>query len=203
MREGDESGGMVRCDGCGASVPGYDVVNYGSIEHGYRDLCTRCFNTEVASALGLERFENVCLQPIVMIDCAGERREFHFRMRLLGSIAALDAFELRANAPGGYQFQIVGTPDDEPLLLLGRLIERMRRTLSVRHLVRSEHGTEIADQRVCGKVGWDVSKSGRVPLLVIDGEEVSWDELGRMLMTFEGWQFRLEIFDRSEEIPPS
>jgi hypothetical protein len=39
-----------------------------------------------------------------------------------------------------------------------------------------------------------------VPLLVIDGREVSWDEMGRMLMSFEGWQFRLEIRDRSEEV---
>ena len=27
------------------------------------------------------------------------------------------------------------------------------------------------------------------------------DEFGRMLMTFEGFHFKLEIFDRSEEIP--
>jgi len=37
-------------------------------------------------------------------------------------------------------------------------------------------------------------------MLVIDGQEVSWDELGRMLMTFEGWQFRLTIGDRSDEV---
>jgi len=29
---------------------------------------------------------------------------------------------------------------------------------------------------------------------------LSWRELGRMLMTFEGWQFRLTIFDRSDEV---
>jgi hypothetical protein len=91
-------------------------------------------------------------------------------------------------------------PDDEPLSLLGRLIERMRRSLSVKHLVRGEHGTQIADQTVCGRIDWDASEDGRVPLLVIDGQEVSWHELGRMLMTFEGWQFRLAISDRSEEV---
>ena len=37
-------------------------------------------------------------------------------------------------------------------------------------------------------------------MLVIDGREVSWEEFGRMLMTFEGWQFRMEIRDRSEEV---
>ena len=51
-----------------------------------------------------------------------------------------------------------------------------------------------------GASEWDGSEDGRVPLLVIDGQEVSWDELGRMLMSFEGWQFRLAICDRSEEV---
>ena len=76
--------------------------------------------------------------------------------------------------------------------LLGRLIEQMRRSLSVTHLVRSEHGTRIADRTVCGRIEWDESEDGRVPLLVIDGQKISSDELGRMLMSFEGWQFRVE-----------
>jgi hypothetical protein len=50
------------------------------------------------------------------------------------------------------------------------------------------------------RIEWDETQPGRVPLLVIDGREVSWDEVGRMLMSFEGWQFRLEIRDRSEEV---
>ena len=99
--EGKQSGSMVCCEACGTAVPAYDVVNYGSIEQGYRELCNRCFNAEVASALGLERFENVRLHPVVMTDCAGERHEFHFRMRLLGSMAALDAFELTDRCAGG------------------------------------------------------------------------------------------------------
>ena len=198
--EGKQSGGMVCCEACGTAVPGYDVVHYGSIEQGYRELCSSCFNAEVASALGVERFENVRLQPIVMTDCAGEKHEFHFRLRLLGSMAALDAFELTDGAPGGYQFQMLGEPDDEPLSLLGRLIERMRRSLSVKHLVRGEHGTQIADDTVCGRIEWDQFEDGRVPLLIIDGQEVSWNEFGRMLMTFEGWQFRLAIRDRSDEV---
>jgi hypothetical protein len=198
--EGKQSGGMVCCEACGTAVPAYDVVHYGSIDQGYRELCSSCFNAEVASALGVERFENVRLQPVVMTDFAGEKHEFHFRLRLLGSMAALDAFEFTGGAPGGYQFHILGEPDDEPLSLLGRLIERMRRSLSVKHLVRGEHGTQIADETVCGRIEWDQSEDGRVPLLVIDGQKVSWNEFGHMLMTFEGWQFRPAIRDRSEEV---
>jgi hypothetical protein len=198
--EGKQSGGMVCCEACGTAVPAHDVAHDGSIDQGYRELCSSCFNAEVASALGVERFENVRLQPVVMTDCAGEKHEFHFRLRLLGSMAALDAFELIGGAPGGYQFQILGEPDDEPLSLLGRLIERIRRSLSVKHLVRGEHGTQIADETVCGRIEWDQSEDGRVPLLVIDGQKVSWNEFGHMLMTFEGWQFRPAIRDRSEEV---
>lgn len=114
-------------------------------------------------------------------------------------MVTLDAFEVKAGAPGGYQFQILGEPDNEPFSLLGRLMERMRRGLSVKYLSDSEYGTQVADRTVCGGIDWDVSADGRTPLLVIDGREVSWEDFGRMLMTFEGWQFRLDIFDQSEE----
>jgi len=200
MRDEGEQSNTTVCEACGTAVPSYDAVSYGSIEQGYRELCTSCFNAEVASALGLEHFEQVRLEPIVMTDCAGERHEFHFQIRLLGDVMALEAFELKAGVPGGYQFEILGEPDGEPLPLLGSLIERMRRSLSVRYLVRDEDGARIADQTVCGRIEWDASGDGRVPLLVIDGRDVSWDEFGRMLMSFEGWQFRVAIRDRSEEV---
>ena len=199
MSDGEHSNTTV-CAACGTAVPSYDVVRYGAIERGYRELCTSCFNAEVASALGLEHFEHVRLEPVVLTDCAGEQHEFHFRTRLLGDVMALEAFELRAGMPDGYQFEILGDPDGDPLPLLGSLIERMRRSLSVRYLVRDEHGIHIAEQTVCGRIEWDEFGDGRMPLLVIDGRDVSWDEFGRMLMSFEGWQFRVAIRDRSEDV---
>ena len=152
MRDEGEQSNTTICEACGTAVPSYDVVSYGSIDRGYRELCTRCFNAEVASVLGLERFEHVQLQPIVMMDCAGEKHEFHFGIRLLGHVMALDAFELKAGVPGGYQFEMLGEPDGETLSLLGSLIERIRRSLSVRYLERCEDGARIVDQTVCGRI---------------------------------------------------
>ncbi len=34
----------------------------------------------------------------------------------------------------------------------------------------------------------------------IDGRECTWEEFGRMRLSFEGWQFRLEVIDRTEEV---
>jgi hypothetical protein len=52
---------------------------------------------------------------------------------------------------------------------------------------------------VRGRVEWDDAQDGRLPRLNIDGRDISWDEFGCMLMTFEGWQFMLKISDKSEE----
>ncbi|MEQ1774603.1 MAG: hypothetical protein ABL891_12535 [Burkholderiales bacterium] len=201
MQKNDNLDSKSHCVSCGVATPGYDSVNFGSIEGGYRLLCTLCFNTEAAAKYGLDDFENIRFDQIVMADCAGAAHTFHFRTRLLGgTMVALDAFELRDGEPAGYQFEIIGDPEDDLMALLGRLIERMRRRLSVKHIEQSKYGLQIVDKTVRAQISSDDTEDERVPLLEIDGQEVTWEEFGRMLMTFEGWQFRMEIADRSEEV---
>jgi hypothetical protein len=93
-----------------------------------------------------------------------------------------------------------GEPDDDLLSLLGRLIERMRRRLAKRDLDETPLGLQIAGQSVRGRIEWDDATYGVLPLVVIDGQEVSWEQFGKMLMSYEGWQFRMEILDRGEEV---
>lgn len=86
-------------------------------------------------------------------------------------------------------------------MLLGRLIEKVRRDLFIKHLRNDEFGLHIADSLVVrGKIEWDDSQHGSMPLLAVDGREVTWQAFGRMLMSFEGWQFKLEIADQSEDL---
>ena len=83
--------------------------------------------------------------------------------------------------------------------LMAKLIEKMRRSLSMSYLSDDADGLHIADRTACGRIDCDLEQPLRMPLVVIDGREISWEQFGRMLMTFEGWQFKLQIFDRSEE----
>lgn len=189
----------VRCAVCNEAVPAFEVVNVGSIEKGYRELCSRCCNVEVAELGGFTRFEHLDFKPVTLTDSHGKQHEFHFRTHLFGPGVALDAFEIRAGSPAGYQFQIIGKPEEDLLVLLARLIEKIRRALSKKYLKKEKYGLQIADQIVCGKIGWDDAQDGSVPLLNIDGRDITWYEFGRMLMTFGGWQFKLEIRDKSEE----
>jgi hypothetical protein len=188
------------CHTCRAPIAGYDSVHYGSIETGYRDLCSRCFNEEVAS-LGDLDFQHVNFEPVEMPDAGGQMHRFHFRLHLLGDRVSLEAFELKDGAPGGYQFQMLDDAEADLFAVMGQLIERMRRALALRHLEKEPgFGLSIKDFLVRGRIDCDLESDDRMPQLIIDGRAISWEQFGRMLMGFEGWQFKLEIRDRSEEI---
>ena len=191
----------ITCDACRQPTPAHDVVNYGSMEGGYRQLCGRCFNEAAASRLGLQGFEHVDFEPVCMVDARGVKHEFQFRSWLCGTGLAIDAFELRDGSPAGYRFQVIGEPDDDPLELLGKLIGKMRRALALTHLEDTDLGPQVNDGLVLlGTVDSDPEEDHGVPMVVVDGSELSWDELGRMVATFEGWQFKLEFRDRSDEV---
>ncbi|TCG06954.1 hypothetical protein BZM27_22860 [Paraburkholderia steynii] len=187
-----------RCEQCGNQTPPWDTIHFGSGDGGHELICTLCFNARIAESNGFTDFENVRLDPVRITDCQGEPHHFHFQLRLLGDRIALDAFELRGEFRAGYRFQLIGEADDDVFVLLGRLVEKIRRALSVRHI--DFHECRIIDSTVRGRIEWDESQAGRVPLVVVDGKEVSGDELGRMLMSMEGWQFRLDIADPSDEV---
>ena len=191
----------IICDACHQPTPAHDVVNYGSMEGGYRKLCGRCFNGAAASRLGLQGFEHVVFEPVRMVDGRGAEHEFRFRNWLCGTGLAIDAFEMREGSPAGYRFQVIGEPDDDPLELLGKLIGKMRRALALTHLEDTDLGPQVNDGLVLlGTVDSDPEEDHGVPMVVVDGSELSWDELGRMVATFEGWQFKLEFRDRSDEV---
>jgi len=191
----------LRCHTCGRAIAGFESVHYGSIEGGYRDLCNRCFNEEVA-ATGEINFSHVQFEPLDVPDAAGAQHRFYFEVRLLGDKVSLQAFELISGDPGGYEFQVLGDAEADLFELMGQMVPRIRRLLAQQHLRTEPHmpGLHIADFIVRGRITWDDNEDGRLPMLVIDGKEISWDQFGRMVMGFEGWQFRLEIKDRSEEV---
>lgn len=187
------------CEQCQTGVPAFEMTHFGSSETGFRDLCSRCHNMEVARNCGLE-FDHIAFQPLDLTDVTGERHRFHFVLRHLGTMLSLTALEVKAEEPAGYEFRVHGDQDIDPLILMQRLLEQIRRNLAMIHLVEGDLGLEIKGTTVRGHITCDPEAELYRPILVIDGREVSWDQFGRMLMTFEGWRIRLEINDPSDEV---
>src|SRR5450755_4655896 len=74
----------VRCGSCGQMAPAYDIVNYTSADKLPPDICSHCFNAEVAKLGGLDKFEHIRFEPVRLVDCAGKSHKFHFRTHLFG-----------------------------------------------------------------------------------------------------------------------
>jgi hypothetical protein len=192
----------AQCEDCKREVPNYDTIHTTVAEQQSRLVCTRCFNAVIAKQSGVD-FVHPDFAPITLEDAAGRCHQFHFRTRQGGDHMAVDAFEVEDGIPAGYQFQVLGDPEQDPLEIFQQLLERMRRALARRHIEKGDLGPKIAESDegwiVRGQLEWDERQEGRLPRLIVDGESYSWDEVGRMLMSFEGLQVKLEVYDPSEE----
>jgi hypothetical protein len=192
------------CERCGEPTTRFGSIELGSTKEGYRHLCMACYNAAMSELCGVE-FQHPEFQPIRLTDVDGQSHEFHFATRLLGDRVAIDAREVKDGDAAGYEFQVIGfEPEGEMLELYRELFEKMRRAMAQSHLVEhGEFGLAIADhQTVRARIECDIERDEygeRRPLLIIDGKPVDWDHFGLMLMTFEGWQFKLQIYNKSEE----
>jgi len=104
-----------------------------------------------------------------------------------------------ADEAAGYRFQILGKPDSDPFALLGQLVQKMKRALNMKHLQANAGRLQIMDMIVRGRVEWNGDQGASQPCVIIGGRRIEWNDLGAMLLAFEGWQFRLEMLDPSDE----
>lgn len=147
------------------------------------------------------------LDPIILKDSDDIHHKFHFTIKHLDEHVCLEAFEVRDGQRCGYEFSYVVVIDEEVIDLFAKLVERMMNGLYQKHLQRSDltNTWQINKKRVVrGKISSDLlgdTDYGHPPLIVIDGKELNWEDFGRMLLTFEGFNFKLEIFERHDVVP--
>jgi hypothetical protein len=184
------------CSGCATPVASYDGV-FLSAEGGTRFLCSRCYNETIAEYLGLH-YEHVAFEPVTLEDRDGIPHTFQFRTHIFSDQLSLEALE--TGPQEGYAFSAIADAEQDLFVTFQRLFERIRRELGRRHIEREGEGYRITDAAVVrGQITSDPDSGDRMPLLIIDGKPIPWEELGRMVSSYEGFRFKLEIFDRSEE----
>ncbi|NTW36987.1 MAG: hypothetical protein HGB17_12855 [Syntrophobacteraceae bacterium] len=186
-----------KCTVCQSNVPHYDGV-FLTIEGNSRFHCNGCYNRRLSEMAEIQ-FDHPDFQPVTLKDSDGKPHEFQFTTRLLPNGISIQALEIQKGSPQGYQFQVMGPLEGDVLAIFGQLFERIRSGLSQKHLEKAKHGMLISDSNVVrGRIEWDDDTGGEIPLLIIDGKPITWEQLGRMLMTYEGFNFKLEIFDPFE-----
>ena len=196
-----------KCTYCGAEVKNYNSIMMQS-EDGYIQVCLHCYNKDMAESVGID-YDHIELHPISLKDIEGNEHKFEFTVRLMGDQLVLKTHEDSQDDVCAYEFSMIGDYKDGLFSLFAKLYERMVNALNTKHIYKNaescgwqiqndENGKNIARGRI--ESDMDLDDSLTTPLIVIDGKKIPWKDFGKMLMTFEGFNFKLQIFDQSDEI---
>ncbi|MEW5854243.1 MAG: hypothetical protein AB2A00_36050 [Myxococcota bacterium] len=181
---------MQRCDTCRSHPEPYDSVTVVGQGH----YCGVCYSRQLARDLGLP-FSGVDPEPLVFRDSAGKTRTFHLRSRLYEGGQTLDAFE-QADRERGLHFRVLGDHTQSVMELVALLYPRIEQQLAQPAVTRNRDGLSINDSKpIRARIQWDDDEDGNVPRLIIDGHPVTWEELGQLLMRYEGFDLDLRIRD--------
>lgn len=183
------------CDTCSRELPFRGAVSV--TDRG--TYCYPCYNAWVAEERGI-RFDNTEFEPVSLTDPTGVSHTFRIQSRLAAGIGhVLEAIELDMDGYG-YHLEVMGPEESDAMALFQELFARMREAVGHRHLKDGSHGLEFAgDDRLQGRIEMD-SETG-LPVLVVDGRPRSWDEIGRLVLSYEGWNVAIEIRDSIEQLP--
>jgi len=182
------------CGACGAALGPSETIHVA----GEGPRCYRCFNSEIAERIGID-YDEPQLPPIVVDDANGTPHTFLIRSILVPTGYEMEALETTEGDRPGYRFAVLGDFEADPWELFQRLYASMRDAVATRHVRRTEFGWQLtSDQHLVGRIEWDPESDARLPLVVIDGKALTWEQLGHMLMTFKGFTLEARVRDTIE-----
>lgn len=188
-----------KCNHCNKRIPPMHGVNT-EIKGKQVFLCGACWNAFISDEMGMD-FATIDLKPISLADCDGQQHTFLFFTHMVPSGLAIRAREFLERERIGYEFSVLGDFNCNQSDLILDLYEKIKRGLATKYIEHDkESGKQIKDMRVIGRIEWDSSHEGEIPELCIDGKRLSWGEFGKMLMTFEGYQFKMDIVDPFDDV---
>jgi hypothetical protein len=169
-------------------------------------LCSACFNEFAAKRIGVPVPDPVEFAPIALHDAIGKAHTFYFEVRLSTGLG-IKAFEWINGEPGGYTFQVLLPPDAKSTQAYDKLVAKIKSALKVRYIRSSDfdggmNRLYIKGSAINGRIDEKTDDDGESkPIVVVDGQEYSWEEFGQCLSPYNGFNFRLECFDAVDEMP--
>ena len=124
------------------------------------------------------------------VDFSGKARTFNLEQYPVpGGGYGVAAIE-DVDGDDGYRFRAFSVVD--PFHALGDLRYRIRKLLSIRHLIERDGRLSFTHDRLRGHISY-----GGV---VVDGIFLTFEQLAELIQTYEGFQFDLKIVDSSDEL---
>jgi hypothetical protein len=175
------------CADCGAR-PAPMVLDDGP------PLCDLCFDA---------RFSAITASPLFPIPPAhetiagsdGRHHRIFYRVERLPVGISVEAMEGEDRCDG-YYAEVLGPEDADVTELVARVRASIRERIAHLDLERTPGGNWIiADWDLRGRLDWN--KDGEPYDVVVDGRRLTWEEFGRALEPYEGWEFRMSFREDS------
>lgn len=188
---------MNKCDRCEKTYRDSGMVTISDNEKKHSEtICGKCYKKEMTETLGIEDFKD--FNPnIVITDCDGIDHKFEVRKMIHSTGIFWEAVEFFENDNIGYSFEVCQGFEDDSRDAVVRLKEKVKKGLSKKFIKRDiSNGYEsltLSEDVLEGKIEWDDNYGGKTPKFKIDGKEYSAEQIGKILMCYEGWNFELKI----------
>jgi len=189
------------CEKCGYTILDYEKTFYLHGKKTEEILCSECFSRQMAESANVQLEEKIKPHTIEISGTGGKKHLFYIHRIVFPMGIFLEATEIREGEAEGYKTAVKGDLDCDQTMLFEKLKNRIKKLVSQKYIEETEWGNRnsIKNSEVAGRIEWDEQYEGRLPLVIIDGKKYTWEELGEMLMSFEGWDFKLKIFENWEE----
>lgn len=189
------------CERCGSKFLPYEKIIHLQ-NNPVEIICSECFNAEAAMLINID-LEELNEKTIEVSGKGKKKHLFYICRTVLPMGILLEAIEIQGEEQKGYKIQVRGDVDCNQKELYDKLIKKIKKALSKKY-IRFEKtaytsGNFIKDDKVVGRIEGDEKYDDRVPMLVIDGKDYTWEEFGKMLMTFEGFDFKMKILEGWED----
>jgi len=178
-------------------------IHLGTSDKESLSLCWECNNKLVADRLGinLTPFQNGIYE---YSGIRGKIHKFIIRKMIHPTGIGYEATEFTGDNTPGFKVNVLDDLYCDQQALFHKLEAKIKKTISKRYLktTRGYDGnkqTNIRGNELVGRFEYD-KNNDEVHKVVIDGQVFSWEELGRMLNAYEGFQFKLKIYDMTDEI---
>lgn len=188
----------MKCDRCKKGEAMIHVEGVG-------DFCLDCYNDIISRAFGTEKFDNYS-RHISVYDIDGEIHRFEVWNMLLPEYSIWHADEIE----GGYQFEVMTGLSDNQSDALNHLHQKILLGIGYKSLQEYSGESFIENAYHADEKQYSLKEagSGRIEdtsekggyCIVIDGQEISFEDFGRMASTYAGFNMVYQFCDLSDEV---
>jgi hypothetical protein len=140
-------------------------------------------------------------EEIAVYDSSGARRYLSVEQRLLPNGKFLRASE---DKEYGYEFAVHGELGCNQTELFQKLADKVKHGVSKRftevgELPNGQKYHSIIDDELVGRIDHDEMDSS-VLMIAIYGQPYTWEQLGEMVKSYEGFQIQMKFFDMNDDV---